>query len=409
MPRCSSTSLLAALGFLAFSACAPARPSGEPWPAAFPDADTVRVTELAPGVQHAYLWLPDGPWAVHVVEVDEAVCSPEITAVKAGPPLDDRATTSTLAAGAVASINADFFMLPGGTPVGAHVHEGRVLIGPSARPAYALDRAGEHRAGVAELDGYAAVPGDTAAVVQVNRPVAGGRHHPARPGVTVHDEWYGPAAPVDTAGTTLRLRRLPYPDNGGAGGDPAGDGLAREAGRGVVVSVHPPGEAVGLEAGHVALQAVGGAAGWMDRRTPGDTVDWRLALVIPGTDGIPAAEAVGGFPLLVARGRGVLAEQEGVIESFGAGRHPRTAVGWDAATDRIFWLVVDGRQAPYSAGMTLAELEWMFLRLGATDAINLDGGGSTALVLAGRLANRPSDPEGERPVANVLALRGCQR
>jgi exopolysaccharide biosynthesis protein len=57
--------------------------------------------------------------------------------------------------------------------------------------------------------------------------------------------------------------------------------------------------------------------------------------------------------------------------------------------------------------MTLAELTALFRRLGATDAINLDGGGSTALAIRGEVQNRPSDREGERAVGNALALVGC--
>jgi exopolysaccharide biosynthesis protein len=65
---------------------------------------------------------------------------------------------------------------------------------------------------------------------------------------------------------------------------------------------------------------------------------------------------------------------------------------------------VDGRQAPYSDGMTLAELAALMRRLGATDALNLDGGGSTTMVVQGRIVNRPSDQEGERHVGDALAV-----
>jgi exopolysaccharide biosynthesis protein len=76
---------------------------------------------------------------------------------------------------------------------------------------------------------------------------------------------------------------------------------------------------------------------------------------------------------------------------------------------------VDGRQAPYSDGMSLAELARLMLALGTPQALNLDGGGSTTLVYAdpdsgGALlvANRPSDAGGERAVGNALALvRDC--
>lgn len=403
---------VALASLLIVASCAPAPAPVAPGPetprrALFPDADTVRVTNLAPGAHHLYAWLPEGPWAVHVVEVDEAVCRPEVFALKAGPPLEERALSSVLGADALAAINADFFMLPGGTPVGAHVRGGRVLVGPGSRPVYSLDEAGGHRAGPETLAGFAAAPGDTAALVQVNRPVAGGRHHPPRPGLTLFDAWAGDRAPADSAGRTLRLRLLPPPAPSapaGAAADGWGDAWR---GRGVVVSVHPAGERVELDGDHVALQAVGEASGWLDRRSRGDTLTWRAALV-PAHGGRPALEAVGGFPALVTDGQGVVAAQDGVIESFGSARHPRTAVGWDEADRRLFWVVVDGRQGAYSDGMTLAELESLFLRLGATEAINLDGGGSTTLVLRGQVANRPSDREGERPVSNALVLRGCR-
>ena len=87
---------------------------------------------------------------------------------------------------------------------------------------------------------------------------------------------------------------------------------------------------------------------------------------------------------------------------------PRTALGLDAAHQRAWMVVVDGRQGGYSEGMTLPELARLFQSLGATDAINLDGGGSSTLVLSGQVANSPihtSIPGRERPVANHFGLR----
>jgi exopolysaccharide biosynthesis protein len=58
--------------------------------------------------------------------------------------------------------------------------------------------------------------------------------------------------------------------------------------------------------------------------------------------------------------------------------------------------------------MSLDELTWLFQRLGASDALNLDGGGSSAMVVDGAVVNRPSDREGERAVGNALALAACR-
>jgi exopolysaccharide biosynthesis protein len=68
-------------------------------------------------------------------------------------------------------------------------------------------------------------------------------------------------------------------------------------------------------------------------------------------------------------------------------------------------VVVDGRQPGRSDGMTLPELTSVFEALGVTDAINLDGGGSSVMVVEGTVVSRPSDLEGERPVVNALAIR----
>ncbi len=422
----------AALPMLAGCAAAPeaAGPMGAgavametSWRARFPGADSVRVASLEPGVEHVYLWLGHGPWAVHVLEIERGVCGPVVAAIKAGPPLDARAPTSELAASALAGINADFFMIPGGTPVGAAVRAGRVLAGPATRPVLGIDGSGEPVAGVARVDGWVATRGDTAAVARVNR-TGSDTHHPERPGIVYLDEWYG--APVPDTGITVRVRRIPSGSGNGGAAGPDRNGWGRAGSgrvgpdRGVVV----PGAA-----GDVILRGAGpGALAWLARRAPGDTVTWTIDVVVseepvdPGRAADPAAdptagsagregravrvaEAVGGFPVLVADGAGVYAEPVGVPESFGDARHPRTAVGWNP--ERYFWVVVDGRQVPYSDGMTLAELERLFLRLGATDAINLDGGGSTAMVVRGRVANRPSDASGERPVGNALVLERC--
>jgi exopolysaccharide biosynthesis protein len=99
-------------------------------------------------------------------------------------------------------------------------------------------------------------------------------------------------------------------------------------------------------------------------------------------------------------------------------RHPRSAVGLSADTRTLFVLAIDGRQEAHSRGVTLGELAEIFIQYGAHNAINLDGGGSTSLVIKDRgtgvfaIANQPSDwstlklpVRGERPVVDVLGVR----
>jgi hypothetical protein len=83
------------------------------------------------------------------------------------------------------------------------------------------------------------------------------------------------------------------------------------------------------------------------------------------------------------------------------GRHPRAALG--SSNQELIALVCDGRRTGIDAGLTLAELAQLMADLGAQQAINLDGGGSTALIHHGHLLNRPYDDQ-DRPSPNPRAV-----
>jgi exopolysaccharide biosynthesis protein len=117
--------------------------------------------------------------------------------------------------------------------------------------------------------------------------------------------------------------------------------------------------------------------------------------------------AIGGGPTLVERGNvNVTAKQERFGPQIASGRAPRTAIGYLGAKEVVL-VTVDGRQS-HSVGMTLYELARYMREIGAMDAINLDGGGSTTLVVGGRTMNRPSGGH-ERPVNNALLLSAGRR
>jgi hypothetical protein len=114
-------------------------------------------------------------------------------------------------------------------------------------------------------------------------------------------------------------------------------------------------------------------------------------------------DTVGGNPTLIERGA---VQKQSIYgsSSFVSGRHPRTAVAYNKRSHKLFFVTVDGRQPKYSRGMTLAGLtHFLRSRLGATDALNLDGGGSTTMVVRGRIKGRPSDGT-ERAVSSALVL-----
>jgi hypothetical protein len=148
-----------------------------------------------------------------------------------------------------------------------------------------------------------------------------------------------------------------------------------------------------------------GVAPWMGISQAGGDSGLVLGWRLPTSRADGATEALGGFPLLLQAG-----ERVGDLEvtdrpAFAAARHPRTALGYDPGRNLLWVVVVDGRQPGYSEGMTLPELTGLLEALEVTEALNLDGGGSSVMVLRGAAVSRPSDAAGERPVVNGLGIR----
>lgn len=111
-----------------------------------------------------------------------------------------------------------------------------------------------------------------------------------------------------------------------------------------------------------------------------------------------------GVPQLIKDGKiDITWEEEKASRAFVFNRHPRTAVA-KMKDGKFLMITVDGRRPGVSVGMTLQELAEYLLSLGAVDAMNLDGGGSTTMVLDGKVVNEPSDPTGERKIGDAIVV-----
>ncbi len=121
-------------------------------------------------------------------------------------------------------------------------------------------------------------------------------------------------------------------------------------------------------------------------------------------------EAMASGPILIDGGR-ALDYSEGIPQpdNFFERRHPRSVVGQDGSGN-VWLIVVDGRVPGEAEGMTISELTSLCLQLGLTDALNLDGGGSSTLwtksagVISHPCDNRRFDHEGQRRVPNALIV-----
>jgi exopolysaccharide biosynthesis protein len=136
------------------------------------------------------------------------------------------------------------------------------------------------------------------------------------------------------------------------------------------------------------------------------TQDQRCELLLTPPYQLPSGThtAVAGTPWLLRQGQARTTEDDGNCAAFCANPHPRTALGISANRRHLFILVAEGRR-PGTPGISLAETAAWMQRLGAHDAFNLDGGGSSALMVQGKSAmQRPANEPSQRRVANVLMI-----
>jgi hypothetical protein len=386
------------------------------------EADLVRAEVVAAGesANSVYTgWDGDrsarGPWNVNVVTIDPKTFRGGLGATY-GPDLIKRETTSALsaAAGATVGINAGYFVLDPasgapGDPAGVGVYNGSLISEPIAgRPALVMREDARHTqverlwwTGTANLghrtirlDGIDRVPGlirncggdvtdmptakplhditctDAAEVVELTP--AYGAMTPEGPGrEVVIGADHRVAAVLDTRGTTLA-------------------------------------------AGQTSLQATGDRVGELAGARVGDRLPVTAGL--RDSSGRPvrtssAETIVNGGPQLVRNGQDEITQaRDGFVHpgdpSFAYGfvvkRNPRTFAGVDAQ-GRTVLITVDGRTTA-DLGLSIPETADVARSLGLVDAMNLDGGGSTAMAVNGVLVTHPSDATGERPVGDAIVV-----
>jgi hypothetical protein len=354
------------------------------------DVPVIRRTPgLAPGVTHRVVHDLSGPFNENIATIDlSAASSPD--PVLSGGRLAGTLLTSAMGrrSGAVLAVNGDYF-LSSGRPVHAFAQDGRLLQTPQV-----LGRAfGIDATGTAVTMGYP----DTRATLTTQSATS--------TVTTALPRWNSGAATGDTvAPFTAAGADLETPPNG--------DCYAGLAGTGAPI-VHPDGgvdNAMALTGtprcgGDAALVPADGvlldgsfynpSGSFLQSLHAGQSAQLTQTLGFPG-----AVDLMGGNPLLIVNGSEQTQDFTGSGDFFS--RQPRTAVGV-TGDGRMLIVEVDGRSAGYSAGMTLQELADLMQSLGAQNAINLDGGGSSAMWVNGMLTTRPSDGF-ERSVGSALVV-----
>jgi hypothetical protein len=352
-------------------------------------ADTIETEVLSSAVRLHRLVNVKAPWRAWVLDVNMSACA-TVQAVKGEPTAVGRNTTSVLlsrlpaASHAIAAVNADFFLFaPPGVPTNAHIERGTVIAGPGPNVLLGYDGPRGLFIDSVRVSGAVTSAHGTVDVLNWNRPAAN------RAGL-VDARW---GVPLDTLVRTRAMRLEPVvPVRQDTS---TGRYIARTARSGdtlvfgdTLLLIVPPAQRARVLAGDTV------------------TVQRRLTPYWP-------RETVGGRGvLLIDSVVGADVDKEG--NAGFQGLNPRTAAGIArvGTSQRLLLAVIDGRQPGYSVGMTLRQTAELLQSLGAQRAINLDGGGSSAMIVrdnatgALRVRNKPSDPTGERQVGNALAVLG---
>lgn len=347
-----------------------------------PDVDvdgvfaTAQTDPVAPGLDVTrFTRLEAEGWtAGAVLTADLSVPTLEVGVVNSGS-VSSPATVSEHVAtgGALAAVNGDFFDINHSDAARGTAISGGEVLNANATPYPALTVT-EGLAAISDLSADASFghDGENHQVQGVNTPVL-----PAD-GIGIYTAGWGDY--------TL--------DRPVGGPDAIAENVTRvDIADGAVIDVSEQAGAPQLEGDNLVLLGREDGAALLAELEVGDQVEVEIAASLPADVGITGSD------VLLADGV-IVADDEAV--------HPRTAVGVGPDGTELFVLALDGR-AHMGRGMSLPELAQLMLDLGAHNAVNLDGGGSTTLVArpAGeqeaRVYNTPSDGA-QRPVPNALAF-----
>ena len=347
---------------------------------------------VAPGVKHIRLYRPEGPWAIQVLEIDTKQNCISLGTTLAGdripglePVSGAAARVSRDARYVVAGVNGDYFArnplgFQGG-PLGFQVLGGELVSSPAGRSALIVRSDGSMSICRPTLEASAVCGSASFNISAINRAGAAGE-------LVLYTRRFGVAVAGRQGLVCAALQK----------GEERLKAGAFELSVGSVSEI-PAG--IAIPESEWLLCGDGAAADFLRGLAVGQKVTLRIPISCAGEES-SIAEAIGGGPVIVREGAACIEyQQENFTASFAQQRHPRTAVGIDGR--RLVLVAVDGRQEPYSVGMTLDELAALMVELGCKDALNLDGGGSTTIWVRGKVSNSPSDGT-ERAVANSLLV-----
>jgi hypothetical protein len=355
-------------------------------------SDTTSTEIIAPGVIHTQYTLP-GPFTLDVLEVD--VTNPNITFETFKPSGGLTKTTVQSAANdraghrVIGAVNGGFFSFETGWPIHNQLVNGKPVLGiPTTKSSFVMSDNKKVYIDRFNFSGtLIAKNGLTLTINESNTTRAAGK-------TFLYSSFKGGSTGTDASGTEVTVQII-------SGPPVTNDTLS------VVVTQKGSGNSTIPADGYVISAGSGSPSTFLGTNIAvGDTVKLWLSYK---SAAVPLAkrltQLITGNGHLIKNGVAypALGDYDQSGSSFNEARHPRTFVGMNDDSTKIYLCTVDGRQAS-SLGMNFTEMANFLTTIGVKDAFNLDGGGSTTMVVRGSVVNSPSDPGGERSVANTLQV-----
>jgi exopolysaccharide biosynthesis protein len=348
---------------------------------------------IAPGIEHIQITRgyksekeATGPWFINLLRID--LTKARLRMVHAMDEAVGLETVTSMAAryGALAAVNSGYFRTTGtyrGDSVGIEVLNGKLLSESNNVRAAAglIERDGKQEL----IFGHIKFDGQLVAGAQARHVINGLNRPRGENELIIFTPEFHRTTLTDPTGLELTVRReriVERRDLKGSSTIPAD---------GYVISVAGAARQWALEKLRVGTR-VKLDLDWSPTETE-QTAFWKQA-----------ANIIGGGPQLIRNGHVEITNAaEKILPAFVSDFHPRTAIA-KLKSGQILLVVVDGRQPGVSAGMSLTMLADLLIEFDAIEAINLDGGGSTTMVIRNKLVNKPSDATGERPVSDAILI-----
>jgi len=339
--------------------------------------DSVRV---GPGVIQYHQVIDSGPWNINVIKIDIQNSWLKLQSVKSGDKLTAFEKTSSMAARnsyeehrVVAAINGDFYNTSTGEQVGTQIANGELLKVTSDWLNVALDIDKNPMIGLQSFSG-SVITSDSIKIISGVNKIRNTDE------LIIYNSFMGTTTSTNQFGTEVRVI-------------PIDNWLVNDTIRCIIDTVVSGVGNISIGTNKAVLSGHGISSAFLVNNLFKDDT---IKIVLNLNPALPKLEQlIGGNTWLV---------HNGIANSDNGDRHPRTSVGFNEDSTQFYMFVVDGRQPGLSVGMSYKELGDYMKSWGVYQGLNLDGGGSSTMVVRGAVVNSPSDIGGERSVANSLLL-----